>query len=151
TRHAPIVTLPLYAFPPLETLAAAKEADLRAAGWGFRAPRVPHNAAALCTEEADWLSTLRHIPYPQARSALMRLFGIGAKVADCICLFSLDKDEAVPIDRHIQRIARRLFRPDLDGKTLTPAVYNALADAYRTRFGAYAGWAQQYLFFGELH
>ena len=26
-----------------------------------------------------------------------------------------------------------------------------LADAYRFRFGAYAGWAQQYLFYAELH
>ena len=42
------------------------------------------------------------------------------------------------------------FLPELSGKSLTPRVYKAIADAYRDRFGAYAGWAQQVLFMGEM-
>lgn len=143
--------LALHVFPTLEALAAAEESDLRAAGWGFRAPRVVTNACHLTTQEQGWLRSLRRVSYAEARAALLGLSGIGAKVADCICLFSLDKDEAAPIDRHIQRIGCRLFHPDLAGKTLTPAVYDALADAYRERFGAFAGWAQQYLFLEALN
>ena len=40
--------------------------------------------------------------------------------------------------------------PEIVGKSLTPRLYNAIADSYRERFGAFAGWAQQYLFYGEL-
>jgi N-glycosylase/DNA lyase len=140
----------LYAFPTLEALAAADEMELRGLGWGYRAPRIIRNAQYLLTQPPGWLESLRAASYAEARMALMELSGIGPKVADCICLFALDKDEAAPVDRHIQRIACALFRRDLEGRSLTPAVYEALAAACRERFGAYAGWAQQYLFYGQL-
>ncbi len=139
-----------YAFPTLDALANADESVLRSGLWGYRAPRVIALARHLQTLPPDWLDDLRRAPYADAHDALTALFGIGAKLADCICLFSLDKDGAVPIDTHIRQIAVRLFAPELDGKSLTPRVYTALASAYHTRFGAYAGWAQQYLFFAEL-
>jgi N-glycosylase/DNA lyase len=140
-----------HAFPTLTALADADEATLRADLWGYRAPRVIALARHLLTQSPGWLESLRHVPYPEAHSALTSLFGVGAKLADCICLFALDKDCAVPIDTHVRRIACRLFLPEMADKSLTPRVYSALADAYRVRFGAYAGWAQQYLFFGQLH
>ena len=149
----PNVIVPItdfYAFPTLAALAHADESVLRAGLWGYRARRVIALARHLQTLSPDWLGNLRAAPYPDAHAALTALFGIGAKLADCICLFSLDKDGAVPIDTHIRQIAVRLFAPDLDGKSLTPRVYAALANAYHTRFGPYAGWAQQYLFFAEL-
>ncbi len=145
TRH------PIFAFPTLAALAAADETELRADLWGYRAPRVIHLARELLRDRpAGWLESLRQIPYAQAKAELTALHGVGAKLADCICLFSLDKDEAVPVDTHIRQIATRLFLPDLCGKSLTPRIYNALADSYRDRFGPFAGWAQQYLFFNEL-
>lgn len=143
-------TPPLYIFPTLEALAAAPESELRAASWGYRAPRIPANARQILTQPTGWLEGLRSVPFSAARAELMQLSGIGPKVADCICLFSLDKDDSAPVDRHLQRIACRFYRPDLEGKSLTPANYEALADCYRETFGAYAGWAQQYLFYGEL-
>ena len=139
-----------YAFPTLTALAGADEAELRADLWGYRAPRVIHLARELLRRPDGWLNNLRNVPYAQAKAELTALHGIGAKLADCICLFSLDKDEAVPIDTHVRQIATRLFLPDLCGKSLTPRIYDALANSYRERFGRYAGWAQQYLFFNEL-
>ncbi|MDW8207389.1 MAG: DNA glycosylase [Chloroherpetonaceae bacterium] len=139
-----------YRFPTLPVLAQAREDCLRADGWGFRAPRVIALARFLQATAPGWLCHLRTASYSEARAALRTLPGIGPKVADCICLFALDKDEAVPIDTHTHRVGVRLFRPDLGGRSLTPAVYEALAAAYRERFGRFAGWAQQYLFFGEL-
>jgi len=139
-----------YTFPTLEALAQADERALRADLWGYRAPRVIALARHLLSLSPDWLASLRQASYAEAHAALTALHGVGAKLADCICLFALDKDEAVPVDTHIRQIALRLFLPDLAGKSLTPRVYSALADAYRARFGPYAGWAQQYLFFAEL-
>jgi N-glycosylase/DNA lyase len=152
----PIVTglpdppFPFHAFPTFEALARADEAALRADLWGYRAPRVIALARHLLTYPDGWLESLRSAPYADAHAALCELHGIGAKVADCICLFSLDKDDATPIDTHIRQIAHRLFHSELAHKSLTPAVYQTLADAYRQRFSPFTGWAQQYLFFAEL-
>ena len=140
----------MFAFPSPAQLSIADEAHLRADLWGFRAPRVISLARTLHEAGEDWLATLRRLPYEDAHSKLTSLNGIGAKVADCICLFCLDKDDAVPIDTHTRQIATRLFDTSLSGSSLTPRVYRALAEMYRSRFGAFAGWAQQYLFFAEL-
>lgn len=142
--------LPLYVFPTLDALAGASEADIRAMGWGFRAPRVIVNARELRAQPEGWLESLRNVPYAEARAALLRLSGVGPKIADCVCLFALDKREATPVDRHIHRLGCELFRPELAGKSLTPTVYDALGAAYRDCFGAYAGWAQQYHFFTQI-
>ena len=42
--------------------------------------------------------------YPSARTELLKLCGVGAKVADCICLFGLHHLEAFPIDTHIRQV-----------------------------------------------
>ncbi len=139
-----------YAFPTLEALASAEESVLRSGMWGYRAPRVIALARHLLALPAGWLYSLRAAPYAEAHAALTELHGIGAKLADCICLFALDKDEAVPVDTHVRQIGCRLFVPEMVSRSLTPRVYTAIADAYRQRFGNYAGWAQQYLFFAEL-
>lgn len=52
------------------------------------------------------------------------------QVADCVCLMSLDKSEAVPVDTHVWQIARRDYscatgsRP----KTLTDKVYKEIGE-----------------------
>lgn len=139
-----------YAFPQPSAIAVADEAVLRAGLWGYRAPRLIAIAQTLAQRPPNWLWSLRQAPYAEAHAALTAFHGIGAKLADCICLFSLDKDEATPVDTHIRQIAVRLFAPELGGKSLTPKVYAQIAETYHKRFGPTAGWAQQYLFFPEL-
>jgi N-glycosylase/DNA lyase len=139
-----------YGFPSAERIANATEADLRADLWGYRAPRLIDLARHAVVQGPGWMERLSGKPYREAHAELSSLPGIGPKIADCICLFALGQDEACPVDTHVRQVGTRLFRPDLGGKSLTPSVYHALADAYRERFGAWAGWAQQYLFFDEL-
>jgi N-glycosylase/DNA lyase len=148
--HVSAASAPFYQFPTLKALAEAEEQALRADFWGYRAPRVIALARHLQSLPMDWLNDLRTLPYQQAHEALTALHGIGAKLEDCICLFALDKDEAVPIDTHTRQIAVRLFLPVMADRSLTPRAYAELANSYRARFGPFAGWAQQYLFFGEL-
>ena len=40
------------------------------------------------------------------------------QVAACICLFALDKHEAIPVDTHVWQVATRYYTPNLKGKTL---------------------------------
>ena len=149
-RYGEVIGDSFYTFPTMDALANADETALRADLWGYRAPLVIDLARHLQKLPSDWLPSLRQASYAEAHAALTSLHGIGAKLADCICLFSLDKDEAVPIDTHVRKIGARLFLPELADKSLTPRIYTAFADAYRDRFGPFAGWAQQYLFFAEL-
>ena len=151
----PAVQLPpaggrVYGFPSIERLSSADEEALRTDLWGYRAPRVISLAQRLGPSGGEWLLSLRDVPYARAKQELLQFEGIGEKLADCICLFCLDKDEAVPVDTHVRQIACRLFLRELTEKSLTPRVYAAISDAFRERFGEYAGWAQQYLFLGAM-
>jgi N-glycosylase/DNA lyase len=140
-----------HAFPTLECLAETPREEYDTMGLGFRGGNVRETSAELLRRGGrPYLLALRHAPYANAKAALITLPGVGAKIADCVCLFSLGKHEAVPMDVHVTRIGKRLFPHLASLKSLTSKNYNDLADAYRDRFGPYAGWAQQYLFYNEL-
>ncbi len=133
-------------FPSAKRLAGVSEERLRERGLGFRARRVVEVARQIATDADSPLTALRSAPYSEAKQFLCSFPGIGEKIADCICLFSLDKDGATPVDTHIWRIARTHYLPELAGKSLTPANYARIVAAFQDRFGPYAGWAQQILF-----
>ncbi|XP_066182690.1 N-glycosylase/DNA lyase isoform X1 [Sylvia atricapilla] len=143
---------PFHAFPPLSALTGADaEARLRALGFGYRAKFVSGSARAI----AEGLGTaglwqLRTVPYAEARRVLCALPGVGAKVADCVCLLSLDKAEAVPVDTHVWHIARQRYGMALGGKSLTPRAYQEIGDFFRGLWGPRAGWAQAVLFCADL-
>ena len=68
------------------------------------------------------------------------LCGVGPKVANCILLFSMEKYESFPIDVWVRRVMNRLYNIDEnDVKSMS-----AFAGE---KFGAYGGFAQQYLFY----
>ena len=97
-----------HAFPPVNRLAESSIPHLTNTGLGYRARYVKETAQmVMANGGASWLFGLRALPYAQAKAALLTLPGIGEKIADCVCLFSLDKDEAIPVDTHIRRIAQR--------------------------------------------
>lgn len=79
-------------------------------------------------------------PYPQAKEALMKLPGIGEKVADCICLFGLGKGEAFPVDVWMQRVMEESY---FNGKKTKEKEIRAFA---AKKWGPLAGYAQQYLY-----
>lgn len=140
----------LVAFPTVEALAEVDEEVLLEGLWGYRAVFVREAARQILLKPSAWLESLRELPHKEAREALQDLPGIGPKVADCICLFALDKSEAVPVDTHIYRLGVQLFLPHLAGRSLTPLRYEEIAEVFRRRFGPYAGWAQQALFYASV-
>ena len=80
------------------------------------------------------------VPHAEAKGQLMECHGIGAKIADCIALFALDKMAAFPIDVHVRRAVEGYFpnqkRPS----------DKAIVQWAQDRFGEYAGYANQFLF-----
>jgi N-glycosylase/DNA lyase len=134
-------------FPSAQNLTKLSEQKLRDYGLGFRAPRVCAAAKTLSKSPQNTLISLRGQSLSEIETALTGHSGVGRKIAGCIALFSLDADEAVPVDTHIWKIALSRYTPELRGRSLTPATYQSVVDAFFTRFGEKAGWAQQILFY----
>ncbi|CAN6232036.1 unnamed protein product [Urochloa humidicola] len=140
-------------FPTIEQLARVSEQELREAGFGYRAKYIVGTAKELQTKPGGgekWLASLRERELPEVIEALSTLPGVGPKVAACIALFSLDQNHAIPVDTHVWKVATQYLLPELAGKSLTPKLSVVVADAFVTRFGSYAGWAQNVLFIGQL-
>ncbi|CAM9909740.1 unnamed protein product [Lampetra fluviatilis] len=143
-----------HSFPSLQALSGdGVEEQLRELGFGYRAGFVAKSARAVLQRGgAPWLTSLRTAPLAEARAQLVQLPGVGAKVADCVCLMSLDKPHAVPVDTHVWQIAQRDYHTTLGSgrKSLTDKTYFAVADFFRELWGPYAGWAQSVLFSADL-
>jgi len=151
-----------YDFPTLEQLYVklpCMESDLRDAGFGYRAKYIKQTVEALWKNYdmfgggECWLEHLRSVPSAEAREALMRLSGVGPKVADCVCLMALSKHEVVPVDTHMLQITTQIYKPSFLGnqkKNFSQALFQQIRNFYIGIFGDYAGWAQSVLFSTRL-
>lgn len=118
----------LYTFPEAKRIAELALEDLGVLRSGFRAKYILDAAKKVSSGEID-LESLKTMELDLARTELMKIYGVGAKVADCTLLFGLSHLNAFPKDVWIKRAMEKLF----DGNLPTCAEN-------------YAGIAQQYLF-----
>lgn len=127
-----------YLFPTPEELSKATVEDLRKLNLGFRDKYV-YNACKAVVDGKINLKEIEIMPYKEAKKELMKLDGVGSKVADCILLFSMNKIEAFPIDTWIKKVMIKLYNTKENLKDIEKCA--------EERFGKYAGIAQQYLFY----
>jgi N-glycosylase/DNA lyase len=125
------------AFPSASRLAQTTERDLRKCRLGFRAKNLLGAAKAIASEEVD-LDSLASKPTAEARKELCLLPGVGRKVANCVLLFAYERLDSVPVDVWISRILRAMNKRS--------SSLLELEEFSNRRFGAYAGYIQQYLF-----
>ena len=139
-----------FLFPEPEKLANASISDIAKCGLGYRSKYVKKAAISVNDGTIDFKS-LKKQSYQDSRDELCQVFGIGKKVADCILLFSLDKLDAVPLDRWVLRILQKYYSKEFEIKTksITEKTYDELHDRIIEHFGEYAGYAQQFLFKNE--
>ena len=140
-----------YPFPSIDSLSHPElESELRILGFGYRAKYIAKTVQFLLSDP-DYLMKLRTENIDTARQALLKLSGVGPKVADCIMLFSLNKPSIVPIDTHVYQIAVRDYKV---GKTksgkVTSESSKEISNAFKEIFGDYCGWAHSYLFAADL-
>jgi N-glycosylase/DNA lyase len=129
-----------WTFPSAGGLAAAAEADLRACRLGFRARHL-HRAARQIVDGEVCLEKIGLLPTEAARAELLRLAGVGEKIADCVLLFAYGRGEVFPVDVWVERILRRLYFPGRRGVAV-----QRLRRFARTHFGPSGGHVQQFLF-----
>jgi N-glycosylase/DNA lyase len=129
-----------YSFPSADALAVSGlGSNSYSCSLGYRSPYL-HETARQIAADRGWDDRIRNLPFGDARQALLRLKGVGPKVADCVLLFAFGRYEAFPVDVWITRIMQRCYgRLDLTS-------YEKIARAGREYFGPYAGYAQEYLF-----
>lgn len=122
-----------YTFPRAEELSQATEEELRELKLGYRSKYICQTAKMIAGGEIN-LDALKEMEYMKARTELMRLSGIGGKVADCICLFALHQMDAFPVDTHIKKVLELHY----------PAGFPF------ERYKGCAGVMQQYIFYYDL-
>ncbi len=125
-----------YLFPKIGELNDLKK--LKNCGVGFRAKYL-HETNKIVDEE--WLIDLQKMNYLEAKQKLAELPGVGEKIADCVCLFSLGHYDAFPVDVWIKRIMEQTY---FGRKTSNKEIVGFA----RNYFGDCAGYAQQYLYHG---
>ena len=121
-----------YSFPTAKALADAGEAEIFALKTGFRAKYICDAAEKVASGEIN-LENILKLSTADAQTELLRIKGVGPKVAACALLFGFDKTDAFPIDVWVKRVISKYYSEDFDPKSL----------------GQYAGIAQQYLFYYE--
>ena len=139
-----------FLFPNPEKLANASVSDIAKCGLGYRSKYV-RSAERSVNDGIVNFTSLKKQDYYDARDDLCQVFGIGKKVADCILLFSLDKLDAVPLDRWVLRILQKYYSKEFEirTKSITEKTYDELHEKIIDYFGEYAGYAQQFLFKNE--
>jgi N-glycosylase/DNA lyase len=103
---------------------------------GFRKKYLKEAAHMVAEGEVE-LGRIDKMDYDEAAEELMRLPGVGRKVADCVLLYAYGKGEAFPADVWIKRAMEKLYKVKGERK---------VGDYARKKWGADAGYAQQYLF-----
>ena len=138
TRYGDPIAEGVHAFPSIGQLRGASSRGLRACGLGYRADYV----ARMCRMVDDGrLEEMRRMSDADLREALLGLPGVGDKVADCVALFGFGRLGAFPIDVWMQRALLRLYG--------VRGSYASLREFASGRFGGYAGYAQEYLYYNE--
>ena len=128
-------------FPKPQNISEAGEEVLRHLGLGYRAPFL-HRAAQFVFLNPKEVGQIQNAPYPEAKERLMELPGVGPKVADCILLYGFQKYEAFPVDVWVLRVMRKLY---FRNRTVNE---RKVTEFGQKRWGAWAGYIQQYLFHG---
>ena len=122
-----------FAFPTPEALAGLEDDDLKPCKLGYRSKYVVRAAKSVVSGEID-LEAIYEMNYKKAREELLRFFGIGEKVADCICLFALHHLQAFPVDTHISQAMTAHYKRGFPNR----------------RYRGFQGVMQQYIFYYEL-
>lgn len=148
SRHINFLGEEYFAFPTPQQLSCATLDELKALKLGYRAKYIYQTCQDALSGRLD-LEQLSTMGYEDAKNYLMQFYGIGEKVANCICLFGLHHIDAFPVDTWIQKILlKEYWRTEYEALPKSQRYQTMVHD----NFGLYKGFAgvmQQYIFFYE--
>ena len=128
-----------YAFPDVKTIAGLTPEELKSSGIGYRASYIIKTAQMIVDEPID-LCKLQKLDIKKCEKSLLQYHGVGPKVAHCILFFCIGQMEAFPVDTWVKRVMEYFYFKE----ETKPKVIQEFATK---KYGKYAGYAQQYLFY----
>lgn len=133
-----------YLFPTPEELSKANVQDLRKLGLGFRDIRVYNSTKMILNKEIDIEKLVLETDTNKVREELLKLDGVGEKVADCILLFGFNRFDVFPVDVWVRRVMNELYLHNEDENKVNK---NEIRKIAKEKFLGIEGLAQQYLFY----
>ena len=129
-----------YSFPTAESLSRVSVEELREVSRvGFRDKRIVDTSKIIANDELN-ISESINLSSEELKEELIKLPGVGPKVASCIMLFAYGRGETFPVDVWIKRVMEELY--------IKKETSLKFIDKYAHEFfGDLAGYAQQYLFY----
>ena len=133
-----------YLFPSIEQLSKGNIEDFKAAGAGFRDIRIYNTTQAIYSGSFSLDNLYEIESIDELEKELLKLDGVGPKVANCIMLFALKRFDVFPIDVWVRRVMNDLYIHAKDENKINNKEILKIA---RDKFGDLSGLAQQYLFY----
>ncbi|AGX41412.1 DNA-3-methyladenine glycosylase family protein [Clostridium saccharobutylicum] len=144
-----------YAFPTIEQIKNATLEEIQETGASFRSKYIIDTIANVYSSKQAMnqeslqkreelkkydLDYIKSLNDDDCHKALQEFKGVGAKVADCVMLFSMEKYSAFPVDVWVKRAMIHFYGAQ-------DASLNKIRIFARNKFGKLSGFAQQYLFY----
>lgn len=144
-----------YAFPTIDQIKDASLEEIQETGASFRSKYIVDTISNVYeskqaklegnSQKADELKKydlnyIESLSDDECHTALQEFKGVGAKVADCIMLFSMRKYSAFPVDVWVKRAMIYFYGAE-------DASLNKIRIFARDKFKDLSGFAQQYLFY----
>lgn len=127
-----------YTFPSPQELSDVSEEELRTLGFGYRAKYLVDAVEKVLSGSVD-LQRIEELTLEEARKELMKIKGVGVKVADCVLLFGYGFQEAFPVDVWVDRALKRFYLQEMKA-------YSSREAFVQDYFMGDGGLAQQMLF-----
>lgn len=125
-----------YAFPTREKMLLKDEEFFKKIGAGYRAKYLYQVIRQIDEEK---LNNFMLLPTDELRKELVKLMGVGPKVADCILLFGYGRQTVFPVDTWICQMYNKFIGEEENREVMRKNLVEM--------FGDYSGYAQQYLFY----
>lgn len=124
------------AFPTAKVLSKMPKEYFENLGAGYRAEYL-YNASQILARTD--LSEIAKLSTEELNTWLLKIKGVGPKVASCILLFGFNRTECFPVDTWMEKVYRKCFYA---GEMSRPQISAFMQDKFETMSGI----AQQYLF-----
>ena len=121
-----------YLFPSFDELKNVSEGSLKKCSVGFRSKYII-NALEEIKKESNYFDSINNLSTEESLEKLMKIKGIGMKVASCILMFAYGRMDAFPIDTWV----KKFFNSNKE---------NEIREIAYQKFGKYCGLAIQYMF-----